>query len=71
MVNVVTSSVVDRGFEPWSCQTKDYNIGICLLLGEARSIKIKSKDCLAQNHDNMSSRATCLSTDCCFSELTQ
>jgi hypothetical protein len=29
MVSVLTSSAVDRGFEPWSGQTKDYKIGIC------------------------------------------
>jgi hypothetical protein len=28
MVNVPTSSVLDRGFEPQSGQTKDYKIGI-------------------------------------------
>ena len=29
MVSVLTSSVVDHGFEPRSGQTKDYKIGIC------------------------------------------
>jgi len=29
MVSVLASSVVDRGFEPWSGQSKDYKIGIC------------------------------------------
>jgi hypothetical protein len=29
MVSVLTSSVVDRGFEPLSGLTKDYKIGIC------------------------------------------
>ena len=29
MVCVLASSVVDRGFETWSGQTKDYEIGIC------------------------------------------
>jgi hypothetical protein len=29
MVSVLTSSAVDRGFEPRSGQTKDYKIGIC------------------------------------------
>jgi hypothetical protein len=32
MVNNLASSAVDRLFKPWSCQTKDYNIGICWLL---------------------------------------
>jgi hypothetical protein len=26
MVSMLASSVVDRGFEPWSGQTKDYKI---------------------------------------------
>jgi hypothetical protein len=29
MVNVFASSVVGRGFDPRSGQTKDYKIGIC------------------------------------------
>jgi hypothetical protein len=29
MASLLTLSVVDRGFEPWSGQTKDYNNGIC------------------------------------------
>jgi hypothetical protein len=28
MVSMLTSSAVDRGFEPWSGQTKDYEIAI-------------------------------------------
>ena len=29
MVSMHASSAVDRGFEPWLGQTKDYKIGIC------------------------------------------
>jgi hypothetical protein len=29
MVSVLASSVVDREFESWSGQTKDYKTGIC------------------------------------------
>ena len=29
MVSMLSSSAVDRGFEPRSGQTKDYEIGIC------------------------------------------
>jgi hypothetical protein len=32
MVSVLASSAVNRGFEPRSDQTKDYKIGINLLL---------------------------------------
>jgi len=31
MVSVLASSVVDRGFEPWSGQTKDWNWYLLLL----------------------------------------
>ena len=31
MISVLASGAVDRGFDPWSGQTKDYKIGIgCL-----------------------------------------
>ena len=40
MVNVFTSSMVERGFELQSDQTKDYKIGILLLLCKAHSIKL-------------------------------
>jgi hypothetical protein len=29
MLSMLASSVVDRGFKPWSGQTKDYEIDIC------------------------------------------
>jgi hypothetical protein len=29
MVSMLALSTVDRGFKPWSGQTKDYKIGIC------------------------------------------
>ena len=53
MVSVLASSAVDCGFKPRSGQTKDYKIGICCL-----GIRIMCP-----------SGATCLSADCCFSEL--
>ena len=31
MVRVLTSSVVDRGFDPWSGRTKDYKLVLLLL----------------------------------------
>jgi hypothetical protein len=43
-----------------SSQTKDYKIGICCF---------SAKDRLVQNQNNVSSGATCLPVDCCFSEL--
>ena len=42
MVSVVASSVVDRGFETRTCQTKDYEIDICCFSPKhAASIKEK------------------------------
>jgi hypothetical protein len=55
---MLTSSVVARGFEPRLGQTKDY---------KHVALRNKSKDWL--NHDNVPSGATCLTADCCFSEL--
>ena len=43
MVSVVASSAVDRGFEARSCQTKDYNIGICCFSALAHDIKEKGE----------------------------
>jgi hypothetical protein len=51
MVSVLASSVVNCGFEPWSGQTKQYNIGICYFYAELRS---KNEDWLTQNQDNVS-----------------
>ena len=54
MVSVLASSVVDRGFDPRSGQTKDYKIGICCFSAKHAALRIKSKDWLAQNKDNVS-----------------
>jgi hypothetical protein len=49
MVVVLASSVVDRGFEPQSGQTKDYNIGICCFSDKHAALRRKSKDWLLYN----------------------
>jgi hypothetical protein len=54
MVSVLTSGVVDRGFEPWSGQTKDYQIGICCFSAKHAALRRKSKDWLDWNQDNLS-----------------
>jgi hypothetical protein len=54
MVSMVTSSVVDREFEPRSGQTKDYEIDICCLSADHAALRSKSKDWLAQNQNNVS-----------------
>ena len=42
MVSVFTSSVVDRGFEPWSVQSNEYQISICCFSSKRVSLKNKS-----------------------------
>ena len=54
MVSVLASSVVDRGFEPRSGQTKDYKIGICCFTAKYATLRRKSKDWLVRNQDNVS-----------------
>ena len=54
MVSVLASSVVDRGFEPRSRQTKYYEIGICCFFDKNAPLRRKSKDWLAWNQVNVS-----------------
>ena len=61
MVSVLALSAVDRGFEPWSGQTKDYKIGICCFSAKYAALRRKSKDWLAQNQDNVSEWGTVVS----------
>ena len=54
MVSMLTSSAVDRGFEPWSGQTEDWKIGMCCFSAKHTALSSKSKDWLARNQDNVS-----------------
>jgi hypothetical protein len=54
MVSVLVSSAVDRGLEPQSGQTKDYNIGICSFSTKHAALRRKSKYWLPRNQDNVS-----------------
>ena len=54
MVSMLASSAVDRGFEPRSGQTKDYEIGICCFSAKHTAIRKKSKDWLTRNQNNVS-----------------
>jgi hypothetical protein len=54
MINVLASSVVDRGFEHRSDQTKDYKIGICCYCDKHSELRRKSKDGFVRNQDNVS-----------------
>ena len=46
MVSMLATSAVDCGFEPRSCQTKDFKIGICCFSAKHAALRRKSKDCL-------------------------
>ena len=54
MVSVLASSAVDRGFEPWSGQTKDYKIGMCCFSAKHTALRRKGKGWLARNQNNVS-----------------
>jgi hypothetical protein len=54
MVRWLVSNAVDRGFEPRSDQTKDYEIGICCISAKNAALRRKSKDWLARNQENVS-----------------
>ena len=54
MVSELDSRAVDRGFDPRSGQTKDYNIGMCCFSAKHASFRRKNKDWLAGNQDNES-----------------
>ena len=53
MVSVLASSAADRGFEPQSGQTKDYNIGICCFSAKHTAFRSKSKDRLSWIEDSV------------------
>ena len=54
MVIEFESSVVNRGFESGSGQTKDYEIGICCFSAKHVTLRSKTKDWLARIQDKMS-----------------
>ena len=54
MVSMLAFSVIDRGFEPRSGQSKDYKIGICCFFAKHAALRRKNKDWLARNQDNVS-----------------
>ena len=68
MVSVLVSSAVDHGFESRSCQTKDYKIGICCFSANHTVLRRKSR-LVGSESGCVKSGVTCLSADCCFSEL--
>ena len=46
--------VVNCGFEPLSCEAKDYENGICCFFTRHAALESKSEDWLAWNRDNVS-----------------
>ena len=54
MASVLASSAIDCGYEPRSCQTKEYNIGMCCFSAKNATLRRKSKDWLARNQNNVS-----------------
>ena len=54
VVSMLASSVVDRGFKPWSGQTKDFKISICYFSAKHGALRKKSKDWLARDQNNVS-----------------
>ena len=61
MVSMLASSVVGRGFETRSGQTKDYKIAICCFLAKHTALRRKRKDWLGRNQIMI--RVTYLSVD--------
>jgi len=49
MISMLAPSEGDCGFKPRSCQTKDYNIGICCFSAKHTASRSKSKKRLAWN----------------------
>jgi len=67
MVSVLDWSTVDRGFEFRSGQANDFEIGICCF--SAMHAALRRKIDWLRIRIMCPSVATCLFTDCCFSEL--
>ena len=69
IVCMLASSAVDRGFEPWLGQTKDYEISICCFSAKHTALRERAKTGTLGIRIMCLSGATCLPADCCFSEL--
>jgi hypothetical protein len=54
IVRVLALSAVNRGFELWSDQTKNYKIGICCFSARHIVLRRKCKEWWARNQDNVS-----------------
>ena len=69
MGSVLASSAVDRGVEPRSGQTKDYEIGIVASPLSTQHLGVRTKTGWLGIRIMCQSGVICLSPDCYFSEL--
>ena len=69
MVSLFESGVVDRAFETWSGQSKDYKIDICCFSDKHSAFRSRNKDWLVGNHNNFPEWRNMSTADCCFIEL--
>ena len=46
---IVSILILNYGFDPWSHQIKDYEIGICCFSTEHAALRSRSKDWLAHS----------------------
>ena len=53
MVNVFSSSVLDLGFESRSGQSKECKMSTCCFSAKLTALRVKSKDWLARNRNNV------------------
>ena len=53
MVNMLTATAVDPGFELRLGQTKNYEIGICCFSAKQAALRKKRKDWLSRIQDNV------------------
>ena len=66
---MLASSTVDCELESRSGQTKDYKTGICCFSAKHAALRRKIKDRLTRNRKMCPSGTTCLTVECCFSEV--
>ena len=55
-LKIILSSAIDRGFEPWLGQTKDYKFGICCF--SAKHIALRRKSRLVGSESEWSDMST-------------
>ena len=69
MVSVLASSAVDRGFEPGRVKPKTMKLVFVAFLQSTQHLGERTKTSWLGIRILCPSGASCLSADCCFSEL--